>query len=44
MYRKITKKSPVWQNTLHCKKSKEDILECNFLKPPRKLFLGSRYG
>lgn len=37
MYRKISKKSPVWQNTLLCKISKEDILECNFPKPPRKL-------
>lgn len=28
MYRKISKKSPVWQHTLLCKISKEDILEC----------------
>lgn len=44
MYRKISKKSPVWQNILLCKISKKDILECNFLKPPRKFFLRSLYG
>lgn len=44
MYRKIRKKAFVWQNTLLCKISKKNILDCNFLKPPRKLSLRSLYG
>lgn len=44
MYRKISKKASVWQNTLLCKIPKKNILECNFLKPPRKLPLRSLYG
>lgn len=44
MYRKISKKAFVWQNTLLCKISKKNILECNFLKPPRKVSLRSLNG